>query len=85
MVAVYGLYPIMDRLGKKLQDELKPGSLVVSNVFEIPGWRANTSSIGGSAGKGVYLYQVPGCYRHGSVVTGTQDQDMLYSKDNEKK
>ena len=82
VVAVYGLYPIMDRLGKKLQEELKPDSLVVSNVFEIPGWRASTSSIGGSAGKGVYLYQVPGCYRHSSTVTGTQD--MMYSKDNEK-
>ncbi|KAL7499848.1 hypothetical protein ACHAWT_007868 [Skeletonema menzelii] len=81
VVAVYGLYPIMTRLGMKLQDELKPGSLVVSNVFEIPGWRASTSIGGGSVGKGVYLYQVPGCYRHGSVVTGTQD---LYSKDNER-
>jgi hypothetical protein len=63
VVAVYGLYPIMDRLGKKLQDELKPGSIVVSNVFEIPNWRASTS-VGGSVGKGVYLYRVPECYRY---------------------
>lgn len=61
VVAVYGLYPIMDRLGKKLQAELKPGSIVVSNVFEIPNWRASTR-VDGSVGKGVYLYQVPGCY-----------------------
>ena len=60
-VAVNGLYPIMDRLGKKLKAELKPGSIVVSNVFEIPNWRASTR-VDGSVGRGVYLYQVPGCY-----------------------
>eukprot|EP00984_Skeletonema_dohrnii_P034402 scaffold33548_cov130-Skeletonema_dohrnii-CCMP3373.AAC.9 len=80
VVAVYGLYPIMDRLGKKMQDELKPGSIVVSNVFEIPGWRV--SNTGGSVGKGVYLYQVPGCYRHGHDVNRTQD---VSSKDKHKK
>jgi len=41
-VAVNGLYPIMDRLVKKLKAESKPGSIVVSNVFEIPNWRAST-------------------------------------------
>ena len=66
VVAVYGLYPIMDRLGKKLQAELKPGSIVLSNVFEIPNWRASTSE--GSLGKGVYLYQVPGCYRNANAA-----------------
>ena len=82
VVAVYGLYPIMDRLGKKMQDELKPGSMVVSNVFQIPRWRASTSIGGGSVGKGVYLYQVPGCYRHGHDVNRTQD---VSSKDKHKK
>ena len=76
VVAVYGLYPIMDRLGKKLQDELRPGSIVVSNVFEIPNWKAAVSSSGGggnnSVGReGVYLYKVPECYR--SVLNKTQD------------
>ena len=82
MVAVYGLYPIMDRLGKKLQEELKPGCLVVSNVFEIPGWRASTTSSGGN--KGVYLYQVPECFRHHGNVgkNGTQD---VYSNDDKNK
>ena len=74
VVAVYGLYPIMDRLGKKLQNELKPGSIVVSNVFEIPNWRASTSA-GGSVGKGVYLYQVPGCYRCNIPTTANRAQD----------
>lgn len=36
-VAVYGLAPIMDRLGAKMKNELKTGTLVVSNVFQIPG------------------------------------------------
>ncbi len=86
VVAVYGLYPIMDRLGKKLQEELKPGALVVSNVFEIPGWRASTTSSGGggSGGKGVYLYQVPECFRHHGNLgkNGTQD---VYSNDDKSK
>ena len=57
VVAVYGLSPIMQRLGEKLKDELRPGSIVVSNVFEIPRWQASSNS-----GKGVYLYSVPECY-----------------------
>lgn len=56
VVAVYGLSPIMQRLGVKLKDELRPGAIIVSNVFEIPGWKASSS------GKGVYLYSVPECY-----------------------
>ncbi|KAL7486691.1 hypothetical protein ACHAW6_012638 [Cyclotella cf. meneghiniana] len=63
VVAVYGLSPIMDRLGKKMKEELKPGSIVVSNVFMIPGWRSvgsckneDGTEVGG---KGVYLYRVP--------------------------
>lgn len=58
VVAVYGLSPIMERLGKKLEKELKPGSVVVSNVFQIPGWKVNTKN----RGKGVYLYCVPECF-----------------------
>jgi len=57
VVAVYGLSPIMQRLGKKLEEELKPGSVVVSNVFEVPGWRAS------SIRDNVYLYRVPECFR----------------------
>ncbi|KAL7456401.1 hypothetical protein ACHAWC_008286 [Mediolabrus comicus] len=73
VVAVYGLYPIMERLGKKLQQELKPGSIVVSNVFEIPNWKAVSSSASASShGKGVYLYQVPECYSK-SVTNKTKD------------
>lgn len=66
VVAVYGLSPIMDRLGSKLKDELRPGSIVVSNVFSIPGWRTSTvtSEKGtGLHGKGVFLYEVPECFK----------------------
>jgi transposase-like protein len=38
VVAVYGLHPIMDRLGQKMANELPNGAVVVSNVFTIPGW-----------------------------------------------
>ena len=57
VVAVYGLNPIMDRLGKKLQSELKPGAIVVSNVFSIPGWKQSPLS-----SNGVFVYSVPSCW-----------------------
>lgn len=59
VVAVYGLSPIMGRLGKKLEEELRPGSIVVSNVFVIPGWRA--SNCGGQKER-IHLYRVPDCF-----------------------
>lgn len=58
VVAIYGLQPIMKDLRRKLQQELRPGSVVVSNVFSIPGWRQN----GGSKG-GVFIYSVPDCWK----------------------
>ncbi len=63
VVAVYGLAPIMDRLGRKLENELDPGAIVVSNVFPFPNWRACTDvGNGSSIGRGVYLYRIPECY-----------------------
>eukprot|EP00656_Telonema_subtile_P037383 TRINITY_DN41594_c0_g1_i1.p1 TRINITY_DN41594_c0_g1~~TRINITY_DN41594_c0_g1_i1.p1 ORF type:complete len:225 (+),score=41.21 TRINITY_DN41594_c0_g1_i1:244-918(+) len=53
VVTVYGLHPIMDKVGLKLKQELRPGALVVSNVFQIPGWRQHLGS------DGVFVYQVP--------------------------
>lgn len=38
VVAVYGLGPIMAPLEQKLQAELRPGTLVVSNEFTFPNW-----------------------------------------------
>ena len=73
VVAVYGLSPIMEKLGKKLKEELKPGSIVVSNVFEIPGWRVctktdidggidNKQKMSSTTGQGVFLYRIPDCF-----------------------
>jgi hypothetical protein len=42
----------MKELGTKLENELKPGSFVLSNVFTIPGWKA-TSSV-----EGTYIYRI---------------------------
>lgn len=49
-VTVYGLSPIMRRLGEKLSRELQPGARVVSHGFRFPDWQAV------QAGDGVYLY-----------------------------
>jgi len=38
VVFVYGLNPMMERLQQKLQNELAPGSYVVSHVFRFPTW-----------------------------------------------
>jgi hypothetical protein len=46
----------MQRLGTKMERELLPGSIVVSNVFEIPGWKPSVK------GTGVYLYSIPECF-----------------------
>lgn len=37
-VIVYGIPYIMHRLKKKLERELRPGTKVLSNAFDIPGW-----------------------------------------------
>uniref|UniRef100_A0A7S4VKA5 Uncharacterized protein n=1 Tax=Ditylum brightwellii TaxID=49249 RepID=A0A7S4VKA5_9STRA len=57
VIAVYGLQPIMTKLGLKMKEELKPGSIVVSNVFEIPGWKPS-----GASRNGVHLYCIPECW-----------------------
>lgn len=62
VVAVYGFNPIMSKLGEKLRKELKPGSVVLSNVFSIPGWRQSSLS-----SNGVFVYSVPSCW--GSYCT----------------
>jgi hypothetical protein len=34
VIAVYGLHPIMGKLGKKMEKELKPGSIVGKILFQ---------------------------------------------------
>ena len=43
----------MKDLGRKLEAELKPGSIVVSNVFTVPGWKIDSST------ENVHLYTMP--------------------------
>ncbi len=55
------LYPgAMRRLAPKLEQELAPGALVVSNSFVVPGWEpAATRRTDDQYGTPVYLYRVP--------------------------
>ena len=39
VVVVFGITHIMARLESKLQAELRPGSLVISNIFRFPNWK----------------------------------------------
>lgn len=59
VVAVYGLGPIMKDLGIKMQQELQPGSVILSNVFSIPGWRTSSSL----SRDGMHIYIVPDCWK----------------------
>jgi len=51
-VVVYGKPRIMERLRKKFESELKPGSRVVSNVYPIPGWQPKLAE------KRIWLYVI---------------------------
>lgn len=59
----YGWGSIMAELQIKLEKELRPGSIVVSNVFALPRWKPT------SVVDNVYLYITPNCF--GSVSTTT--------------
>lgn len=43
VVVLYGNFPMMGRLEKKLQKELKPGARVISNYFQFPNWKPTHS------------------------------------------
>lgn len=51
VVFVYGICHIMNRLEKKLDEELKPGTIIVSNSFTFPNWKYQKTD------NNVYLYQ----------------------------
>jgi ribosomal protein L11 methylase PrmA len=40
LVVIFGMSHIMDKLEQKLRTELKPGTLVISNIFQFPNWAA---------------------------------------------
>lgn len=61
VVAVYGLGPIMEPLGKKLKAELRPGAIVLSNEFTFPGWAEEREAAGDEEGEAqlIHVYKVP--------------------------
>jgi len=56
------LFPdLMERLGKKARAEMKPGSVLVSCNFELPGWRPEHTIYAGKGGKDpIYIYRQEG-------------------------
>ncbi len=52
IVAVYGIPYIMKQLGKKLGRELKPGARILSYIYPIPDWQADSKK------SGIYLYRL---------------------------
>lgn len=51
VVMVFGFSTMMERLGRKFTDELKPGARIVCERYRIPGWR-EVAERGGA-----YLYK----------------------------
>jgi cyclopropane fatty-acyl-phospholipid synthase-like methyltransferase len=51
VVIIFGVPRRMKMFEKKLQDELKPGALVISNYFQFPNWKCFESN------DGIYLYR----------------------------
>ncbi len=52
LVFIYGIDSMMDDLAKKLIKELKPGTIVISNGFKIPGWEILKEE------KFIYVYKI---------------------------
>ena len=67
VIAVYGLHPIMDRLGEKIKDEATPGTIVVSNVFAIPGWKPITVE------DGVFIYSIPESLKKSNSISQCEE------------
>ncbi|HTK05411.1 MAG TPA: 50S ribosomal protein L11 methyltransferase [Candidatus Eisenbacteria bacterium] len=51
VVMVFGFAGIMERLGRKFADELKPGARIVAHRYPLPGWRTAAEA------DRVYLYR----------------------------
>ncbi len=64
IVTVYGCPPIMSELGRMLDQQLQPGSVVIVNSYEIPGWRAKQivyiegSLLNPDGPSDVFLYEI---------------------------
>lgn len=59
-VVCYLYSELLDRVRPKLESELDPGTLVISNVFDIPGWEPEAvHKLYDSICPQVYVYRVP--------------------------
>lgn len=52
VVTIFGFPPMMEDLRRKLEKELRPGTRILSNSFQVPGWKYKDTR------DGVYLYIV---------------------------
>lgn len=68
VITIYLLPGIMDRVGRKLREELRPGTRVVVHDFPLPGWRVDRLTsfdvpekrdLTGNERATVYLYTIP--------------------------
>jgi len=64
----------MKDLSVKLENELQPGSYVLSNVFSFPGWKAQSSS------DGTFLYKTPDCWAR-EADTSMAGEKQLQQRD----
>jgi hypothetical protein len=65
-VVIYGVEQLMPRFGAKLQAEARPGTVVLSNTFEIPGWERRLIA----EEEGVYVYRWCGGGKQGESEGG---------------
>jgi hypothetical protein len=65
-VVIYGVEQLMPRFGAKLQAEARPGTVVLSNTFEIPGWERRLIA----EEEGVYVYRWCGGGKQGESKGG---------------
>ena len=67
----------MVRLRPKLEAELRPGSVVVSNFFAVPGWNPEqpVARAADGARSPVYLYRFPHCLPHAAAPGGDLERN----------
>jgi hypothetical protein len=60
VVALYLMRPANLKLRPRLQRELRPGTRVVSQTFDMGNWEADRSITAGQPPKTIYLWTVKG-------------------------
>ena len=69
MIVCYLFPKGMEKLSKKLEKELKPGTLVISHTFALPGWKPfKTLDVDDLYYTKIYFYQKKGKINEGVKV-----------------